>query len=63
MSCIAGLIPLALGNALLCLLLRPSFVFFFFSVYSFLREKDSVQVGQGQREREEDTESEAGSRL
>ena len=36
---------------------------FFFNVYLFLRDKESMNGGGAEREREGDTESEAGSRL
>ena len=45
-------------NLALTILCRPflfyfiSCFFFFFNVYSFLRDRDRAQVGEGQRERE-----------
>ena len=38
-------------------------LFFFFNVYSFLRDRERQSMSREEAEREGDTESEAGSRL
>ena len=48
---------------MVCLCNLEQDTFFFVNIYSFLRDRDGVHLGEGQRDREGDTESEAGVRL